>query len=81
MGDREIGVGTATRMGGKGPPCRRCGDTSWRVETRRKSALRWAIELAVSAPDVILFHGETTGWPSRQAELWTCNNCGRRVRV
>lgn len=81
MGERRIEVGTATRLEGKGPPCRRCGHSAWQVESRPKSPLRWAIELAVSAPDVILFHGETTGWPSRQAEFWTCLNCGRRVRV
>jgi len=81
MSESEIGPGAATRIEEKGPPCRRCGNKSWQVETRRKNALRWAIELAVSAPDVIFFHGETTGWPSRQAEFWTCLSCGRRVRV
>lgn len=81
MGDRGAKPAAGSRLEEKGPPCRRCGNTSWRVETRPKSALRWAIELAVSAPDVILFHGETTSWPSRQAEFWTCQNCGRRVRV
>lgn len=65
----------------KGPPCRRCGHTSWQVERRPKGLARWLAELAVAAPDVLLFGGESGGWPARQAQLWTCQGCRRRVRL
>ncbi|MFQ5879527.1 MAG: hypothetical protein ACE5IZ_05085 [Dehalococcoidia bacterium] len=65
----------------KGPPCRRCGHKSWRVARRPKSRLRWLAEMAIAAPDVLVFQRESGGWPSREAELWTCRRCGRRVRL
>jgi hypothetical protein len=64
----------------RGPTCRRCGNKTWRVEGRPKSRLRWLLETAIAAPDVLIFQGESGGWPSKVAELWTCEQCGRQVR-
>ncbi len=63
------------------PICRRCGGRRWRLETRPKPRLRWWLELVLAAPEVILFHGESPGWPAPVAQIWTCLGCGRRVRT
>ncbi len=63
------------------PICRRCGGRRWQVEERPKPRLRWWLELALAAPEVLLFQGESPGWPSRQAQVWTCLACGRSVRL
>jgi hypothetical protein len=64
-----------------GPTCRRCGGRRWQVERRPKGRLRWLLEMAIATPEVLLFGDESPGWPSREAELWTCLSCGRRVRL
>jgi len=64
----------------QGPPCRRCGGRASRVTQRRKSRLRYLLEMAIATPDVFIFQSDSGGWPSRAAEWWTCLNCGRRVR-
>ncbi|MFQ5880202.1 MAG: hypothetical protein ACE5IZ_08530 [Dehalococcoidia bacterium] len=69
-----------SRVEEKGPPCRRCGQTSWRVEGRPKGRLRFWLETLVAAPDVLIFGNESGGWPTREWQLWTCLSCGRRVR-
>jgi len=51
------------------------------VEIRPKTALRWLLETAFAAPDVLVFQSESGGWPKKEYELWSCLNCGRRVRV
>jgi hypothetical protein len=50
------------------------------VIQRRKGCLRYLLEMAIAAPDVVIFQSDSGGWPSRDAEWWTCLNCGRRVR-
>ena len=70
----------AVRNEEQGPPCRRCDGRAWRVIQRRKSRLRYLLEMAIAAPDVVIFQSDSGGWPSRAAEWWTCLNCGRRVR-
>jgi len=65
----------------KQPPCRRCGKTAWRIETRRKSFPRWLLEFVFAVPDVLIYQSESAGWPGRTYERWTCENCGRKVRV
>jgi predicted RNA-binding Zn-ribbon protein involved in translation (DUF1610 family) len=65
----------------KQPPCKRCGQTNWRTETRRKSPLRWLLECVFAVPDVLIYQSESAGWPARTYERWTCENCGRTVRV
>jgi len=70
------------RVEGKGYPiCRRCGGRRWQVEERLKSRLRWWLELILAAPEVIVFYGESPGWPSRHVQLWTCLTCGRQARL
>jgi len=64
-----------------GPTCRRCGASRWRVERRPKGRLRWLLEMAVAAPEVLIFQDESPAWPAREAEIWTCLGCGRRVRL
>ncbi|HKZ50868.1 MAG TPA: hypothetical protein VJ256_03825 [Dehalococcoidia bacterium] len=64
-----------------GPRCRRCDSTVWQVESRRKNRLRFWFERLLAAPEVLLFGDESPGWPSPEAEFWTCLSCGRRVRV
>jgi ribosomal protein L37E len=71
----------ATRQEDKGPPCKRCGQTAWDVQTREKNRLRWALETLLAAPDVWIYQSESGGWPGKTYELWTCRNCGRRARV
>jgi len=71
----------ASRIEEKGPPCRRCGHTVWRVESRPKHPFRFWLEALVAAPEVLLFGDESPGWPAREAEFWICLACGRRVRV
>jgi len=51
------------------------------VERRSKARLRWLAETVIAAPDVWIFQGESAGWPGKEYELWTCQNCGRRARV
>ncbi len=63
-----------------GPTCRRCGNTTWRVEERPKSRLRWLFEMGMASPDVLIFQSDSGGWPSKMAEFWTCHSCGRKVR-
>jgi hypothetical protein len=63
------------------PPCRRCGKTAWRTETRRKSTPRWLLETLFAIPDVLIFQSESAGWPGKTYERWTCSECGRTVRV
>ncbi len=70
----------AVRNEEQGPPCRRCDGRAWWVMQRRKSRLRYLLEMAIAAPDVFIFQSDSGGWPSRAAEWWTCLNCGRRVR-
>ncbi len=65
----------------KRPPCKRCQASNWRIDVRRKSPLRWAIETVFAVPDVLIFQGESAGWPGRAYERWTCASCGRTVRV
>lgn len=65
----------------KRPPCKRCAARDWRVEVRRKSRIRWLGETAFAIPDVIIFQGESGGWPGMEYEVWTCAQCGRAVRV
>jgi len=65
----------------KRPPCRRCGVSDWRIEVRRKSALRWLIETVFAVPDVLIFQSESAGWPGKEYERWACARCGRSVRV
>jgi hypothetical protein len=65
----------------KRPPCRRCGANDWRPSVRRKWLLRWAVETVFAVPDVLIFQGESAGWPGREYERWTCGGCGRSVRV
>jgi hypothetical protein len=66
---------------GKAPPCKRCGNRDWSVESRAKGRLRWLLEIVFAAPDVWIFQSESAGWPGKQYELWTCGHCGRRARV
>lgn len=63
------------------PPCKRCGQTDWRSEPRTKSVPRWLLETLFAIPDVLIFQSESAGWPAKTYERWTCNNCGRTVRV
>ena len=63
------------------PPCKRCGASDWQTEVRRKSTLRWATETVFAIPDVLIFQGESAGWPGKEYERWTCGGCGRSVRV
>jgi hypothetical protein len=65
----------------KRPPCKRCGETDWAIEIRTKSRPRWLLETIFAVPDVLIFQGESAGWPRRQYELWTCRKCGRTARV
>jgi hypothetical protein len=65
----------------KRPPCRRCGARDWQVALRTKSRLRWLIETVFAVPDVLIFQGESAGWPSMEYERWTCSECSRAVRV
>ena len=65
----------------KRPPCKRCATTDWQIEIRTKSRPRWLIETAFAVPDVLIFQGESAGWPKMEYERWTCRNCGRAVRV
>jgi hypothetical protein len=65
----------------KVPPCKRCSNAEWRIETRPKATVRWAIETAFAAPDVWIFQSESAGWPGKTYELWTCTSCGRTARV
>ena len=65
----------------KRPPCRRCKVSDWRIDVRQKSPLRWAIETVFAVPDVLIFQSESAGWPGKQYERWTCERCGRSVRV
>ena len=51
------------------------------MERRSKARLRWLAETVIAAPDVWIFQGESAGWPGKEYELWTCQNCGRRARV
>ncbi|MBI1886036.1 MAG: hypothetical protein HYS09_06985 [Chloroflexi bacterium] len=71
----------STRVEESANPCRRCGQTRWRVETRPKGRLRWLLEAMVALPDVVIFQSESGGWPGKETEYWTCLNCGRRVRL
>lgn len=71
----------AVRREENGPPCKRCGNRSWDVDSRPKNRLRWLAETVMAAPDVWIFQSESGGWPGKQYELWTCRNCGRRARV
>jgi hypothetical protein len=66
---------------GQTPPCKRCNNRDWDVETRDKSRLRWTVETIFAAPDVWIFQSESAGWPGKQFELWTCRSCGRQARV
>ncbi len=70
----------APRREEQGPPCRRCDGRAWQVVRRPKGRLRRLLEVAIAAPDVFIFQSDSGGWPSRNAEWWTCLNCGRRVR-
>lgn len=63
------------------PPCKRCGKTAWRTETRRKSTPRRLVEFVFAVPDVLIYQSESAGWPGRNYERWTCEGCGRKVRV
>ncbi|MEO8458840.1 MAG: hypothetical protein ABI559_13640 [Chloroflexota bacterium] len=65
----------------KQPPCKRCGQTNWRTETRSKSTPRWLLEFVFAVPDVLIYQSESAGWPQKTYERWTCENCGRKVRV
>lgn len=65
----------------KRPPCRRCGASDWQVVARTKSRLRWLIETVFAVPDVLIFQGESAGWPGIEYERWTCTGCSRTVRV
>ena len=64
-----------------GPPCRRCGEKYWDVESLPKSRARWLIETVFAAPDVWIFQSESGGWPGKAYERWTCLNCCRTARV
>jgi len=63
-----------------GPPCRRCRERRWRIETRPKARLRRYLEIFFALPDVLIFQRESGGWPGTMAETWTCLNCGRTAR-
>jgi hypothetical protein len=72
---------SATAAGAKTPPCKRCGNADWSVESREKGRLRWLLETVFAAPDVWIFQSESGGWPGKSYELWTCRDCGRQARV
>jgi len=72
---------SATFAAAKVPPCKRCGNRDWSVESREKGRLRWLLETVFAAPDVWIFQSESAGWPGKQYEMWTCGKCGRRARV
>jgi len=48
---------------------------------RRKSTPRWLLEFVFAVPDVLIYQSESAGWPGRTYERWTCEECGRKVRV
>jgi hypothetical protein len=77
----EAAEGKAERREGNGPPCRRCTNREWSVETKPKHTIRWLIETLFAAPDVWIFQSESAGWPGKTYEIWTCLSCGRRARV
>lgn len=81
MSAEEARSSGAVRREENGPPCKRCGNRSWEVESRPKGRLRWLAETAVAAPDVWIFQNESGGWPEKQYQVWTCQSCGRRARV
>ena len=60
-----------------GPPCRRCRERRWRVQVRPKPWMRRWLEIVFAVPDVLIFQHESGGWPGKEAEVWTCLNCGR----
>jgi hypothetical protein len=69
------------RQENNGPPCRRCTNRSWEIESRRKGSLRWIAETVFAAPDVWIFQSESAGWPAKLYERWKCTSCGRVARV
>ncbi|HXG35494.1 MAG TPA: hypothetical protein VNL15_00840 [Dehalococcoidia bacterium] len=70
----------ASRTVERGPPCRRCRERRWKVESRPKGRLRRWVETVFALPDVLIFQSDSGGWPKKQAEVWTCLNCGRTAR-